>query len=165
MAQLQSITRILVLGKTKREGPSLKCLSDKSSLRLILSSSLDGKLWSPFGTYNQVHDRLTEVFETKYHESEYLGYSRRHTWRFLTPVAAIGENRQQVCPVRRWKFFADRGDKIAPETVKMPTLLLVEDRVTSRPKNLARGHYNRGAIFQNACVAFCQCYTEINKLD
>lgn len=64
MAQLQSITRILVLGKTKREGPSLKCLSDKSSLRLILSSSLDGKLWSPFGTYNQVHDRLTEVFET-----------------------------------------------------------------------------------------------------
>ena len=47
----------------------------------------------------------------------------------------------------------------------MPTLLLVEDYVTSRPKHLARGHYNRDAVFQNAYVAFCQCYTEINKLD
>ena len=29
--------------------------------------------------------------------------SQRHTWRFYTPIAAIGENRQ-VCPVQRLRF-------------------------------------------------------------
>lgn len=81
--------------------------------------------------------------------------------------AGRGDRRKSPAgvPGAATEIFADRGDKITPETVKVPTLLLVEDCVTSRPKHLARGHYNRDAIFQNACVAFCQCYTEINKLD
>ena len=29
--------------------------------------------------------------------------SRRHTWRFYTPIAAIGKNRQ-VCPLQRLRF-------------------------------------------------------------
>ena len=29
--------------------------------------------------------------------------SKRHTWRFYTPIVAIGENRQ-VCPVERLRF-------------------------------------------------------------
>ena len=33
-----------------------------------------------------------------------VALSQRHTWRFYTPIAAIGENRQ-VCPVQRLRFL------------------------------------------------------------
>ena len=62
LRQLFAITRIVFVGKTKRDGTSLKCVRDESRKLLSLFSSLDGKLWSPFGIYNQVHgDKIRQV--------------------------------------------------------------------------------------------------------
>ena len=58
MRKLFAITRIVFIGKTKREGPFIKCDRDQSRKLLSLFSSLDGILWIPFGIYNQVHDTL-----------------------------------------------------------------------------------------------------------
>ena len=64
LIQLFAITRIVFIGKIKRDGAFLKCVRDESRKLLSLFSSLDGRLWSPVGIYNQVHgDRIRQVLQ------------------------------------------------------------------------------------------------------
>ncbi|KAL9958648.1 hypothetical protein ACROYT_G035696 [Oculina patagonica] len=71
MRQLFAISRIVFIGETKRDGTSSECVRDESRKLLSLFSSLDGKLWSPFGIYNQVHgDKIKQKFQIDY-EAEF----------------------------------------------------------------------------------------------
>ena len=64
MKKLFAITRLVFIGETKRAGTSLKCVRDESRKLLSLFTSLDGKLWSPFGIYNQIHgDKIRQVMK------------------------------------------------------------------------------------------------------
>jgi len=52
------------IGKIKRNGAILECVRDESRKLLSLFSSLDGRLWSPVGIYNQVHgDKIRQEFQ------------------------------------------------------------------------------------------------------
>ena len=74
LKKLFAITRILFIGEAKRAGPFMRCLRDESRKLLSLFSSLDGKLWSPFGIYNQVHgDKINQVTQMVL-TSTYLRY-------------------------------------------------------------------------------------------
>lgn len=65
MKRLFAISRLLFMGKTKRDGASFKCDRDDSLKHLSLFSSLDGILWSPYGIYNQIHgDKIRQVIHS-----------------------------------------------------------------------------------------------------
>lgn len=76
--KLFAITRIVFMGGTIWQGASLKCLRDESLKLLSFFSSVDGRLWSPFGIYNQVHgDKIRQVTQVA------LSYKPVNIWNFF----------------------------------------------------------------------------------